>query len=190
MQARLLSLLDAELAKRQPEETEPKSAPESAPSAPQRNEEQGARSPSSSRLIAALAILVAILIWVGVSLTSKDQSPSSGAKSSSGSSGQSSYSSGTTSKKYDNDEIKATVYVLAKKCVKNHLKAPSTAEFSEMWECAFTKGEDNVYMMTGYVDSQNSYGAMLQEQWSIMAQVSGDKASLVMLTIGDQVYFD
>ena len=59
-----------------------------------------------------------------------------------------------------------------------------------MWNCAFTKGEDGVYMMTGYVASQNNYGAMLQEQWGIMAQVSGDKASLVMLTIGDQVYFD
>lgn len=91
---------------------------------------------------------------------------------------------------YNNDDIKAGVYVLAKKCVKNHLKAPSTAKFSEMWECAFQKGEGNVYMMTGYVDSQNSYGAMLQEQWSIMAEVNGDKASLVMLTIGDQVYFD
>ena len=91
---------------------------------------------------------------------------------------------------YDDDDIKAGVYVLAKKCVKSHLKAPSTAKFSEMWECAFQKGEGNIYMMTGYVDSQNSYGAMLQEQWSIMAEVNGDKASLVMLTIGDQVYFD
>lgn len=91
---------------------------------------------------------------------------------------------------YNNDDIKAGVYVLAQKCVKNHLKAPSTAKFSEMWECAFQKGEGNVYMMTGYVDSQNSYGAMLQEQWSIMAEVNGDKVSLVMLTIGDQVYFD
>lgn len=91
---------------------------------------------------------------------------------------------------YNDDDIKAGVYVLAKKCVKDHLKAPSTAKFSEMWECAFQKGEGNIYMMTGYVDSQNSYGAMLQEQWSIMAEVNGDKASLVMLTIGDQVYFD
>ena len=59
-----------------------------------------------------------------------------------------------------------------------------------MWECAFQKGDGDIYMMTGYVDSQNSYGAMLQEQWSIMAEVNGDKASLVMLTIGDQIYFD
>lgn len=141
------------------------------------------------------AVIVVLIFWAAKPWNAETKKPSSGSStaSSSGStySGKSySGSSGTTSKKYDDDEIKATVYVLAKKCVKNHLKAPSTAEFSEMWECAFTKGEDNVYMMTGYVDSQNSYGAMLQEQWSIMAQVSGDKASLVMLTIGDQVYFD
>ena len=88
------------------------------------------------------------------------------------------------------NEIKASVYVLAQKCVKNHLKAPSTAEFTEMWDCGFSKGDGNIYMMTGYVDSQNSYGAMLQEQWSIMAEVNGDKVSLVMVTIGDQMYFD
>lgn len=91
---------------------------------------------------------------------------------------------------YSDDEIKASVYVLAKSCVKNHLKAPSTAEFTEMWNCGFSKGDDNIYMMTGYVDSENSFGAMLREQWSIMAEVNGDKVSLVMVTIGDQMYFD
>ena len=59
-----------------------------------------------------------------------------------------------------------------------------------MWNCGFSKGEDNIYMMTGYVDSENSFGAMLQEQWSIMAEVNGDKVSLVMVTIGDEMYFD
>lgn len=137
------------------------------------------------------AVVISLIIYAAKPKDNEAAKSGSGSSSPTYSSGSSySGSSGTTSKKYDDDEIKATVYVLAKKCVKNHLKAPSTAEFSEMWECAFTKGEDNVYMMTGYVDSQNSYGAMLQEQWSIMAQVSGDKASLVMLTIGDQVYFD
>lgn len=59
-----------------------------------------------------------------------------------------------------------------------------------MWNCGFSKGDDNIYMMTGYVDSENSFGAMLREQWSIMAEVNGDKVSLVMVTIGDQMYFD
>lgn len=137
------------------------------------------------------AVVISLIFYVAKPKDNESAKSGNSSSSPTYSSGSSySGSSGTTSKKYDDDEIKATVYVLAKKCVKNHLKAPSTAEFSEMWECDFTKGEDNVYMMTGYVDSQNSYGAMLQEQWSIMAQVSGDKASLVMLTIGDQVYFD
>lgn len=137
------------------------------------------------------AVVISLILYAAKPKDNEAAKSGSGSSSPTYSSGSSySGSPGTTSKKYDDDEIKATVYVLAKRCVKNHLKAPSTAEFSEMWECAFTKGEDNVYMMTGYVDSQNSYGAMLQEQWSIMAQVSGDKASLVMLTIGDQVYFD
>lgn len=124
------------------------------------------------------------------SSTSEKSSYSSSSSSSGYSSSSYKSSSSSSSKKYDEDDIKAGVYVLAKKCVKNHLKAPSTAEFTEMWDCGFSKGDDNIYMMTGYVDSENSFGAMLQEQWSIMAEVNGDKVSLVMVTIGDQMYFD
>nr|DAG43298.1 MAG TPA: zinc-ribbon domain protein [Caudoviricetes sp.] len=169
------------------------------PSAPHpRDLKQESKSSSGSSLIWGLVLVMSLIVIIAVSsATKKPYSPSKNTASS-GSSGKSSYSSnsssssysGSSSKKQDDDDIKAGVYVLAKNCVKNHLKAPSTAKFSEMWECAFQKGEGDIYMMTGYVDSQNSYGAMLQEQWSIMAEVSGDKVSLVMLTIGDQVYFD
>lgn len=169
------------------------------PSAPQpRDLKQESKSSSGSSLIWGLILAMSLIVIIAASTAAKDPYSPSKNTTSSGTSGKSSYSSNSSSssysssssKKQDDDEIKASVYVLAQKCVKNHLKAPSTAKFSEMWECAFQKGEGNVYMMTGYVDSQNSYGAMLQEQWSIMAEVSGDKASLVMLTIGDQVYFD
>ena len=169
------------------------------PSAPQpRDLKQESKSSSGSGLIWGLVLAMSLIVIIALSVAAKNPYSSSKNTTSSGTSGKSSYSSnsssssssGSSSKKQDDDEIKASVYVLAKNCVKNHLKAPSTAKFSEMWECAFQKGDGNIYMMTGYVDSQNSYGAMLQEQWSIMAEVSGDKASLVMLTIGDQVYFD
>lgn len=154
------------------------------------------------KFIIGIAATLVIALGLGaidpysVSSNSKKSSTSekSSYSSSSSSSGypSSSYksSSSSSSKKYDEDDIKAGVYVLAKKCVKNHLKAPSTAEFTEMWDCGFSKGDDNIYMMTGYVDSENSFGAMLREQWSIMAEVNGDKVSLVMVTIGDQMYFD
>lgn len=168
------------------------------PSAPQpRDLKQESKSSSGSGLIWGLVLAMSLIVIIALSVAAKNPYSSSKNTTSSGTSEKSSYSSnssssysGSSSKKQDDDEIKASVYVLAKNCVKNHLKAPSTAKFSEMWECAFQKGEGNIYMMTGYVDSQNSYGAMLQEQWSIMAEVSGDKVSLVMLTIGDQVYFD
>lgn len=169
------------------------------PSAPQpRNLKQESKSSSGSGLIWGLVLAMSLIVIIALSVAAKNPYSSSKNTTSSGTSGKSSYSSSSSSsgyssssgKKQDDDEIKASVYVLAKNCVKNHLKAPSTAKFSEMWECAFQKGDGNIYMMTGYVDSQNSYGAMLQEQWSIMAEVSGDKVSLVMLTIGDQVYFD
>lgn len=168
------------------------------PSAPQpRDLKQESKSSSGSSLIWGLILAMSLIVIIALSVAAKNPYSSAKNTTSSGTSEKSSYSSnssssysGSSSKKQDDDEIKASVYVLAKNCVKNHLKAPSTAKFSEMWECAFQKGEGNVYMMTGYVDSQNSYGAMLQEQWSIMAEVSGDKVSLVMLTIGDQVYFD
>lgn len=162
-----------------------------------RDLKQESKSSSGSGLIWGLILAMSLIVIIAASTAAKDPYSPSKNTTSSGTSEKSSYFSnssssysGSSSKKQDDDEIKASVYVLAKNCVKNHLKAPSTAKFSEMWECAFQKGEGNVYMMTGYVDSQNSYGAMLQEQWSIMAEVSGDKVSLVMLTIGDQVYFD
>lgn len=169
------------------------------PSAPQpRDLKQESKSSSGSSLIWGLVLAMSLIVIIAVNSATKNPYSASKNTTSSGTSGKSSYSSSSSSsgysssssRKQDDDDIKAGVYVLAKKCVKNHLKAPSTAKFSEMWECAFQKGEGNIYMMTGYVDSQNSYGAMLQEQWSIMAEVNGDKASLVMLTIGDQVYFD
>ena len=146
----------------------------------------------------AISVAAIVICAVGVYLCTKPintPNHTTGKKSesaythSSGSSSSSSHSSSSSSK-YDEDDIKAGVYVLAKKCVKNHLKAPSTAEFTEMWNCGFSKGDDNIYMMTGYVDSENSFGAMLREQWSIMAEVNGDNVSLVMVTIGDQMYFD
>ena len=114
---------------------------------------------------------------------------SSGSSSSSKSS-SSSASSGSSKSSSSSDKIKAGVYTLAEKCVKDHLKSPSSAKFCRMADCEFQKGEDGVYMMAGTVESENSYGAMLQETWGIMAQVDGDKVSLVMVQIGDQTYFD
>ena len=118
----------------------------------------------------------------------RDRNQSTSSQSPSASSSKTNFYS--SSSKYSSDEIKSGVYVLAEKCVKNHLKSPSSAKFCPMSECAFEKGTDGIYSMAGTVESENTYGAMLQETWAIMAEVDGEKVFLVMLQIGDQVYFE
>ena len=141
-----------------------------------------------SVMIFLIALAVINTKYGGLLRSSKKETSSS--SSSSSSSQSSSSASSYSSSKSSEDDIQSSVYLLAKKCVKSHLKAPSTAEFCSMSECAFQKGEDGVYMMTGTVDSENGYGSKLRETWGIMAQVDGDKVSLVMLQIGDDTYFD
>lgn len=47
--------------------------------------------------------------------------------------------------------------------VENQLKAPSTAEFTDGTEVAT---DVNAWTVTGTVDAQNSFGAMLRSTWS------------------------
>lgn len=142
-------------------------------------------------------VIAAILAAVAIAMTLSDnneknalhsENQSTSSQSPSVSSSKTNFYS--SSSKYSSDEIKSGVYVLAEKCVKNHLKSPSSAKFCPMSECAFEKGTDGIYSMAGTVESENTYGAMLQETWAIMAEVDGEKVFLVMLQIGDQVYFE
>jgi hypothetical protein len=65
------------------------------------------------------------------------------------------------------DSIRSTAYVMARDFVTDRLKAPSTAEFpygsgysvSFVGECSF--------VVTGYVDSQNGFGAMIRTPWVV-----------------------
>lgn len=150
------------------------------------------------RTVATIISIIAILSAIAIAKTVSENTAKKAQSSERQSTYSSSISSGSSSKthahssnsNYNSDEIKSGVYVLAEKCVKNHLKSPSSAVFCPMSECVFEKGTDGVYSMVGTVDSQNSFGAMLRETWVIMAEVDGEKVSLVMLQIGDQVYFE
>jgi hypothetical protein len=67
-------------------------------------------------------------------------------------------------------------YVEATMRVQQLLKAPSTAKFAPMGETQiehFANGDG--YKITGYVDSQNSFGAMLRTDWSISFLYVGDR---------------
>jgi hypothetical protein len=61
----------------------------------------------------------------------------------------------------EDPEFKATYNV--EHYVRNQLKAPNSAEFSGT---TATKIEDNIYLVTGSVDAQNSFGATLRKNFS------------------------
>ena len=57
------------------------------------------------------------------------------------------------------------VYELIQEVVKNSLKTPSTAKFPNKSEIKIIKDKE-VYTIIGYVDAQNSFGAMIRTNYS------------------------
>lgn len=99
-------------------------------------------------------------------------------------------------KKDEGDDIMAKVY--AEECILKFLKAPSTAKFPWFTSKVFrTKplplsrgGEGPGWKVTGEVDSQNSFGAMLRSSWVVLMAYSGDdNFELCAVTIGDNVSY-
>jgi len=62
------------------------------------------------------------------------------------------------------DKIGAFLY--AEKAVENHLKAPSSAEFASYNNSLVTQDQDTFYVQS-YVDSQNSFGAMVRSNFEV-----------------------
>jgi hypothetical protein len=60
---------------------------------------------------------------------------------------------------------KIDVLVKAQTCVENNLKAPSTADFGFPDEEMVSQLNDSTYYVTGFVDAQNSFGAMLRSNY-------------------------
>lgn len=61
------------------------------------------------------------------------------------------------------DTDKQLLRETTEKYVKEHLKAPSTAQFENDFE--YICDEENIVKVKGYVDSQNSFGTMLRGQF-------------------------
>lgn len=57
-------------------------------------------------------------------------------------------------------------FYCAQLIVKNELKSPSTAKFCKFSEATITHN-DKEYMVTGYVDAQNSFGATLRNKFIV-----------------------
>ena len=92
-------------------------------------------------------------------------------------------------KKYTNDEYELVLYLLAKETISGYLKSPSTAKFSKQSECKFNIGDDGTFIMTGWVDAQNSFGSTIREVWGVMATQEGDAMDIFYVRIGDNTYY-
>jgi hypothetical protein len=68
-------------------------------------------------------------------------------------------------------DLSSMAYVQAKNYVKMVLKAPASADFPFMGQGEEIK--ENLYLVDSYVDSQNSFGAMLRSEYSISLEYQG-----------------
>lgn len=84
--------------------------------------------------------------------------------SSSSSSSSSSGSSSTTNTARHSDD---DAFYCATLIVESYLKAPSTAKFCEQSDATVTHLGNGEYMVTGWVDAENSYGAMIRSDFVV-----------------------
>jgi hypothetical protein len=62
-------------------------------------------------------------------------------------------------------------YVASMKLVKNELKAPSTAKFASYQDSKISKIDLDEWQVSSFVDSQNSFGAMIRTRYTIVIHV-------------------
>mgnify|MGYP006913565851 CR=1 FL=1 len=126
----------------------------------------------------AITMCLVTLCLIGVFVAAKMQKPpakspttpttqTSGHSSkhtSSSSSSSSSGSSSTTNTARHSDE---DAFYCATLIVEDYLKAPSTAKFCKQSDATVTHLGNGEYMVTGWVDAENSYGAMIRSDFVV-----------------------
>lgn len=91
-------------------------------------------------------------------------------------------SSSTTSTTTDKTDDEVTMaWVMAKEFVKRGLKSPGSADFGSVLKGDYQSPKDHVrklgpnrYEATGWVDSQNAFGALLRTRFSITMERNGN----------------
>jgi hypothetical protein len=68
--------------------------------------------------------------------------------------------------------------IVAEDEVKSRLKSPSTAEFSDWGRTEVTPIE-NGYKVEGYVDAQNSFGAMIRHNYSVEVWLNNETGKIM-----------
>lgn len=66
------------------------------------------------------------------------------------------------------------VSTMAHQCVLPLLKSPSTAEFSNYGQEAIIQLNDSTWIVDGYVDSENGFGASVRSQFVCLVTYRGD----------------
>ena len=67
--------------------------------------------------------------------------------------------------------------------VKDRLKAPSTAQFAPFRELAISGNGVGPWIVRGYVDAQNSFGANLRSNFSCTIEFVGNQAKLIEASV-------
>lgn len=83
--------------------------------------------------------------------------------------------------------LKIEALVGSQMVVKDNLKSPSSAEFPLITDklISVTKIEENKYAVISYVDSENSFGAMIRTFYTCKVILDGDKYTVVDLKFLD-----
>ncbi len=86
------------------------------------------------------------------------------------------------------DELNA--FIAGQRLVKDRLKAPSTAKFSDYYrgDSGASRVKGTTFRTWGYVDAQNSFGAMLRSQYLAFLNHDGGYWNLDYLLLDDQEY--
>lgn len=92
---------------------------------------------------------------------------------------------------YTSDESQcsnASAFVMAESAVKTILKAPSTAEFCKYREAVVT-AVNNTYTVSGWVDAQNSFGAMLRNTFVVQLVCSDNRLEVKGIKFNDEILY-
>lgn len=90
----------------------------------------------------------------------------------------------------DTNGKEAYYSVIAKEIVESYLKAPSSAKYPSLTEFRMQRYGD-IVAVSGYVDSQNSFGAMIRSEWVVQFRTDHNNLDsfayqVLYVRIGDQ----
>lgn len=171
---------ESEKAPEKPLAEEPAQRPVPAPkaSAPAVNPDPQAAHDKKVQQGFIFAMCLVVLCIIGVVATSANQpvpakSPTTPTTQTSGhsskhtSSSSSSSSSGSSSTINTARHSDEDAFYCATLIVEDYLKAPSTAKFCKLSDATVTHLGNGEYMVTGWVDAENSYGAMIRSDFVV-----------------------